>query len=297
MKIALVTNKNYHHKFWVSQLYKNHNVSLVIHPNNSSSIFNLNLYRKKFFDYGILYFFLKILSLIFGFFSKFGLRKSIKIAEKKFFYKYLDDYERIPDHLIKNIKTINCDEAVSLIRKNNIDVICFLGGEIAKKEFIQSARFCFNFHSGISPFYNGNKTNFHAVSDFRPNFCGGTLMKMNERIDGGEILAHYFCSIEKDDFASDLFMKGILGSVMLYNSLLTNLHKEISGIKQHKSLRYLKNIDWTIINDINLSNFYRKKGMHNFVREEKIILYFNNKYNLSDLYSITLDILLKKNTN
>ena len=42
-------------------------------------------------------------------------------------------------------------------------------------------------------------------------------MKMSRKIDGGEILSHYITPIVDNDKAEDLFMKGITGSVILYN--------------------------------------------------------------------------------
>lgn len=77
---------------------------------------------------------------------------------------------------------MNSTNTIKLIKENNLDVICFLGGDITKKDFINSTKLCLNYHSGLSPFYNGNKTNFHAVSDFRPNFAGGTLMKIKAKV-------------------------------------------------------------------------------------------------------------------
>ena len=105
-----------------------------------------------------------------------------------------------------------------MIKNNRIECIFFLGGDLARAEVINSVKLCVNFHSGISPVYNGNKTTFHAVSNYRPNCNGETLMIMNE-IDGGDILMHFLTSINDEDRAEDLFMKGIIGSVSLFQRL------------------------------------------------------------------------------
>ena len=100
----------------------------------------------------------------------------------------------------------------------------FLGGDIIKNEFINSFKYCFNFHSGISPFFNGNKTNFNACANFRPNFVGGTLMRMSEKIDGGDILMHYLPEINYNDNPGSLFVKGIIGAVEMYTYLLSDIN-------------------------------------------------------------------------
>ena len=63
-------------------------------------------------------------------------------------------------------------------------------------------------------------------------------MKMSTKIDGGEILSHYITPIVDNDKAEDLFMKGIIGSVELYDRLLKLDNFNISGIKQKKTMNY-----------------------------------------------------------
>ena len=241
MRIALVTNKKLHHKYWVSQLYKNYDVDLIIHPIGVKQSLVKKIKNKRFMYYGFFNLVLKIFSIIYGKFSRKGISKNMKILEDKYFKKYENEYLNIPKSKIHELETVNSEKAIDLIKKHKIDVICFLGGDIAKKEFINSVKICLNYHSGISPFYNGNKTNFHTVSDFRPNFAGGTLMKMNERIDGGEILMHYLCPIEGSDKAEDLFMKGIIGAVKTYKEFFEMNDFEIKGIVQKRSFKYVRN--------------------------------------------------------
>ena len=294
MNIALVTNKELHHKYWVSQLYHHHNnnVRLIIHPSGVKSSVGNKIKQKRLFFYGLFYFILKVISLFYNkYFSK-GLSMSNNRAENIFFKKYENQYDKIPKEIILEVDTVNSTTVIQLIKDNDIDVICFLGGDIAKKNFIKSARICLNFHSGISPYYNGARTNYHAVSDFRPNFTGGTLMKMNERIDGGEIFMHYLCPISGTDRAEDLFMKGIIGAVKTYQEFLNNYSHDAKGIKQKRSFKFVRNIDWTIINDIKLNVFYKKNRMEIYEREELIIDYVNKNYSHGDMYRISLKEIL-----
>lgn len=292
MNIALVTNKELHHKYWISQLYKSNNIELIIHPTGLSESFIKRIRKKKLFYYGIFVFFLKTLSIIYSVVSRNGMNLSINAAEKKYFKKYEKEYLKIPKETIVDVETVNSQAVIDLIKKHKIDIICFLGGDIAKKEFINSAKLCLNYHSGVSPFYNGTKTNFHTVSDFRPNFTGGTLMKMNERIDGGEILMHYICPIVNDDTAADLFMKGIIGAVKVYKEFFKMATTNVNGVIQKKSFKYVRNIDWTIINDIKLMKFYKYNRMKIYARSESIIDYTNKNYSSGDLYKISLQKIL-----
>tara|TARA_Y100001954_G_C15828605_1_gene613627 strand:- start:10126 stop:11013 length:888 start_codon:yes stop_codon:yes gene_type:complete len=295
MNIALVTNKDLHHKYWIRQLYKKNKskIKLIIIPKGKKKTIFEKISDKKIFYYGLFYLFLKLLSLFYNMFSFSVFSGSIRKAEKKYFINESKKFKEIPENLIRYVETVNCDESIKLIKKHKIHSIFFLGGDIAKNDFIKSASVCLNYHSGLSPFYNGNKTIFHSVSDFRPNFAGGTLMKMNERIDGGEILMHFLPEINNEDNAADLFMKGIIGSVKLFQHYIDNYDHEIKGIKQKKSFRYLRNIDWNITNDLRLLSFYKKDRMKIYSRDSEIISYINKGYDLSKMYSIVLTKILK----
>ena len=54
-------------------------------------------------------------------------------------------------------------------------------------------------------------------------------MKMNERIDGGEILSHYLVPIDETDTPSTLYMKNFQGRLKLYTEYLNsrNFDKEV----------------------------------------------------------------------
>ena len=284
MRVALVTNKLYHHKFWAYMLWKNFDVKLILHPNNANLIERIkskNLLRKGYRKFAA-----KVLSFAYNSLFPSSLQNSLSNAEKTFFINYKDKYDQIPEKVKKEVSTVNCPSSVKLIKDNKIDVICFLGGEIAKKDFIDSPRkISLNFHSGFSPFYNGSKTIFHSVSDSKPNYSGGTLMEINEKIDGGNILAHYLPSIGKRDNATSLFMKGIIGSVKLYYVILSSIIRDepIIGIPQGKPLKYVTNLDWNILTDIQLYKFENSRSIRNFTRKEKIVFYHLNKRKELDL--------------
>ena len=284
MRVALVTNKLPHHKFWAYMLWKKFDVKLILHPRNNNFIERIK--SKRLLRKGYRKFMAKILSFVFNSLNPSSLQNSLNRAENFFFTDYIDKYDEIPEKIKKDVSTVNCQSSVELINDNKIDVICFLGGEIAKKDFIDSPRkISLNYHSGFSPFYNGSKTIFHSVSDSKPNYSGGTLMAINEKIDGGNILAHYLPSINEKDTATSLFMKGIVGSVKLYYVILISIikNKQILGLPQGKPLKYVTNLDWNILKDIQLYKFESSRSIINFTRKEKIIFYHLNKGKTLDL--------------
>lgn len=298
--IVLATGKEPHHKYWAFQLYENHHVVAILHPNpgsNKGKISKINEKVRYNLKYGYTWLFLKLLGQIYNKFSKASRKQEGKKYETIFFQNYLSKYDEIPREIIHNIKSVNDKETIELVNNLDVDVICVLGGDLAKKDFIESAKIAsLNFHSGISPFYNGNGTNYWAVSDFRPNFVGGTLMYITERIDGGPIISHYLPPIEEDDHAGSLFMKNIIGAVKLYNNALDSIYKgkKPIGIKQQRSSRYLRAMDWTICQDLRLTYFHKNKMMKNFVRDEHIINYYDGPEGNSHIFEKTLEVILAK---
>ena len=296
MRVLLVTNKSNHHKYWSYELYSKYNVVGICHPNSKP--------RRKFLfrdlkKLGFIFSLLKLFSYVYHKFSKKSFTQRLGNYQNDFFSKEAELYKTIPKNFVYTVDDINSDQSIEFAKQMNPDIICFLGGGIVKKEFLSIARMVtLNFHSRISPFYNGSGTTFSAVADSRPNFCGGTLMTMNERIDGGAILAHYLTPIEEDDNSSRLFLKGIKGAVKLYCVVLDHISKTKSApveFTQTKSVKYCTSSEWTIYQDIKLNTFESSGKMKRYVRGEKIISFFDKEdYSDSQPYIDTLKEILKK---
>jgi len=277
LRLALVTGNSLHHKFWVSKLYSNFDVKLIFHPQSENIIEIIK--RKNILRHGLFGLFLKLLSIFYNFISSQSIRQMNKSCENSFFKKYEISYDQIPSNIISKPKSINSEYVMQRIKNEEIDVICFLGGGIAKKELINSPKlFTLNFHSGVSPLYNGTKTIFHPCSDNSPNFCGGTLMRMTEKIDGGRVLLQYFPSIKENDTASSIFMKTIIGSTKLYHLFLKITEKDYfpEGVTQPPTKNYSRYIDWTITNDLQINNFHNRKIVNDFQRKENIISFLQS---------------------
>lgn len=277
MNIAVITGHEFHHKYFAYELYRELGVKLIVIQQPVHHI-GRSFREKKLLSFGLYWFLQKMLSLLYNFLGKNSMSGALKTREKQYFEPYGEKFAEIPGDIIIRVPSVNDDIVAHLLQEKNIDIICFLGGEIVDGRIIRTARMCsLNFHSGLSPYYNGNKSIFHAVKDHRPNFAGGTLMYITPRVDGGKILAHFIPSIESNDTAADLFMKTIIGAVKLYLSFFSYIreHPLPEGVIQERSFRYTRNIDWTIMDDIRLRRFEKENGMKRFIRGEQFIYYYD----------------------
>ena len=107
------------------------------------------------------------------------------------------------------VDDVNSAATIEHLRSLQPDVVVCLGGPIYREALIEAVPLMVNFHSGISPLYNGTSTIAFAFANGHPHLCGGTLMLMSTAVDGGDILAHYLPSIEPDDDPASLFAKTV----------------------------------------------------------------------------------------
>ncbi len=295
MNLAIVTNTQPHHKYFVSEMAHRFNVALIIHPTDKGS-FRQRL--PKITHYGLLHAKLKIAGLIYQKLVKHSYANQLKKEEKHITDEMISDYNNLPASAIHYMPTVNSTEAINMIKANEIDVICFLGGDLAKQPFIDSAKICsLNFHSGISPIYNGHKSTFHAVKDGRPNLCGGTLMYISSRVDGGDILAQHFTEITTNDSAASLFMKGIAGAVALYTTFIN--HIQTNGcppaVVQERTIHFTRNADWTLADDLKLHHFEKSGRMKIYERPAKNVLYYTQpSITIHDIVKQISEITLSK---
>ena len=125
MKLAIVTNNELHHKYFITELYKHYNVEVIIQPKREKQGVFKTLKQKHFFMYGYLWFTLKLTSLIFNKVSSNSMQKQLKKNEDIFFSKYKKEFYSIPKDKIYTPQTVNSEEAIKIIKDNDIDIICF----------------------------------------------------------------------------------------------------------------------------------------------------------------------------
>lgn len=253
MKIILVTNTEPRHLFWINSLSNEWDVKGVVfvRPINRKIKPKYNNFLHR-----CLWLFLHGFSYVFNKIVKNSIFYNFKEIEKNYFpYTFAKTNKHLAE---KNIEVFNCNDinSVKTIQwLNNLepDIVCFLGGDIVKKIFFDSINaLVLNYHSGLSPFFNGSATIYQAYINANPSMCGGTLMIMNEKIDGGNILAYHLPSICVSDTPNLIFLKNIRGAAEIYSLFLQyyNEKKTYSSIPQLTSMLYFKSNDWTIYHDL-----------------------------------------------
>lgn len=277
-RLLILTGSKIHHKYFINKLSEcGEIIGVIIEDKKAPSK------RKKMKHFGYLWTMAKFLSKL-----NYRFQKSDEYAtllNKQEIEKRFEDFQ---DRIIK-VSNINSEESIKIIEDLAPDYICSLGGGLIEDKGISLAKKCaLNFHSGISPFYNGADINSKVFENRNLNYLGGTLMIMTAKIDGGMILSHYFPSIELQDTPNTLFYKGIIGGTELYKEFINYNEKEgrYTSIHQKKPMHYYLGYDHTIMTDIVVKYFLRKGLIKKFIRPDKKINYYDNSSTVKDLLSV-----------
>jgi methionyl-tRNA formyltransferase len=294
-KIVIVTGDSPHHKQLVVRLAEQHNVVGILHPaerNNGGKFHRLRNWAKR---HGWPLALLSAAAALPEAVSGWTMKEELARAEERY-QPFVAKYEKLDKALIHPAVDVRSTAARELMRRLDPDVAVTLGGPLYPSEFIASCRLMLNFHSGLSPIYNGSSTINFAFANGHPHLCGGTLMKMSSVIDGGAILAHYLPSVDAGDGPASLFMKTVGGAATLYERFLG----AYSGgspprcIPQAPPLFYYRHLQWSLY-QTQLVNYYLKTRLaQKHLRAEQIVEYWNTSTDSEarDLYRRTIDGLL-----
>jgi hypothetical protein len=293
MKVCLVTNKGAHHYYWINELAQHVELSQIVLVDIESK--KQKKIKRGYKQFGFKWLLLKISSTVFG---KLNKKYGMDTSSADFFQFTNKKIQALRNQFAPQITectTINDEHVIQRIKESKPDLVCFLGGDIAKKKFFEQINVpVLNFHSGISPLYNGSATTFNAIMNGTPNLCGGTLMLMNEKIDGGKMLAHYLTPIEENETGGTLFNKGIIGCVKLYTDFFRfyEQNKAFNSINQGSPLLYFKSNDWTIWEDLKYRSYIQKNIFKKYIRKESVFTYYDQDINTEKMYGQLLTKLL-----
>lgn len=166
------------------------------------------------------------------------------------------------------IADIHGHEAITLLQQLDVDVVLASGGPIYRPALIESVPLVLNFHTGISPLYNGTDSAFWPFANGHPQLTGGTLMVMSPKIDGGDILAHCLPAIEADDTPGRLLVKTIEQGIELASCFL-DMHATatpFTRIPQDSPMHFTRSADWSVHHDLMLARNLRQQICSNHVR-------------------------------
>jgi folate-dependent phosphoribosylglycinamide formyltransferase PurN len=126
------------------------------------------------------------------------LMSSKRVKELNLVYKF--DYSLIPVSKVINVKSVNSNETIEYLKKNQPDVILVAGTRIISKKVLSSVHSRFiNIHAGITPFYRGVHGAYWALANNDAENMGVTVHYVDKGIDTGKILIQEQISIIKED--------------------------------------------------------------------------------------------------
>jgi methionyl-tRNA formyltransferase len=197
-------------------------------------------------------------------------------AAKRFFPYAAESYDERASGVAQVVDDINASATVELVRGIAPDVVVCLGGPIYRAPLIDACRMMLNFHSGISPLYNGTSTILFAFANGHIHLCGGTLMIMSLAVDGGDVLGHYLPAIENGDDPATLFMKTVRGAAVAYDRVLTYLEDggTLAACPQPPALFYYTGADWTVEQTHRIKRLLESRAVERFTRDDEHIDYY-----------------------
>jgi folate-dependent phosphoribosylglycinamide formyltransferase PurN len=294
-KIVIVTGESPHHKQLIVRLAEHHHVVGILHPVVGPAGGKLHRLRSWARGHGWPLALLSATAALPKAVSGWTMKQELAKAEERY-ERFVAEYEKLDKGLIHRAVDVKSAAACELMSRLDPDVVVTLGGPLYPSEFIASCRLMLNFHSGLSPIYNGSSTINFAFANGHPHLCGGTLMKMSSVIDGGAILAHYLPSVDAGDGPASLFMKTVGGAATLYKRFLDAYSggSPPRSIPQAPPLFYYRHMHWSLY-QTQFVNYYLKTRLANkHLRAEKIVEYWNTSTDSDarDLYRQTIDGLL-----
>jgi folate-dependent phosphoribosylglycinamide formyltransferase PurN len=186
-------------------------------------------------------------------------------------------YEARVAAVAERVEDVNGERAIRRLGELAPDVVCCLGGPIYRAPLIASVPLMLNFHSGVSPLYNGADTIAQAFANGHLALCGGTLMTMSPTVDGGDMLAHVLPAIEAGDTPGRLFARTVAGAIDAYLAVLAHLADggQLSGVRQPPPLFYLRASDWTAVQGHRVRRLVAEDAAARRTREQRIVPYWD----------------------
>jgi folate-dependent phosphoribosylglycinamide formyltransferase PurN len=187
------------------------------------------------------------------------------------------EYEARVAPVAETVADVNGAAAIERLRTLAPDVVCCLGGPIYRSPLIAAVPLMLNFHSGLSPLYNGAATVAQAFANDHLRLCGGTLMTMSATVDGGDVLAHVLPAIEPRDTPGRLFARTAAGAIEAYREVLGHLAAggSLVGVPQPSPLFYLRASDWTAVQGQRTRRLVARDAASEQVRPGRIVRYWD----------------------
>jgi folate-dependent phosphoribosylglycinamide formyltransferase PurN len=278
MRVAVITGELPHHKHLCVELARNHDLAGIVHFDGRSNGAGprIRKLRREVARNGLSYAVMRALGRMPGSLVGWDEAAEYERAEREFFPDAEASYAALDSVTVHDSANVNDPASIALLRSLEAEVVICLGGPIYRRPLIDACGLMLNFHSGISPLYNGTSTISFAFANGHPHLCGGTLMTMSHVVDGGEVLAHQLPAIEKDDTPATLFMKTTRGAADAYVRFLDHLERAGTYTKSEQTPPLFECLaaDWTVYHRQRIRQHLRAGIAERFVRDEEQIAYW-----------------------
>jgi hypothetical protein len=267
-----------HSKYFCAYLGQRHQLVRVIHPAPARSDFRARMRRarKALAQSGGTHSLLRALATL----PRVGWdgATAFSEAESRFFPGVAAEYRDLVAPVATRVLDVNDESTQRLVREAAADIVLCLGGPIYRKPLIKTCQTMINFHSGVSPVYNGASTIMFACANGHFHLCGGTLMTMSSTVDGGDILAHYLPAIEPEDTPATLFMKTVRGAAEAADSFLTHveLTRTFARCPQPSPFFYYTSGDWTLHYSRQLRRHLARGSAARAARPAELVEYYRS---------------------
>lgn len=245
MKVAVITPAgSAHGQHLCAEIAAAHELVGVLHPEPRPGASKLQRVRREAAAFGVPYELLRLAASAPG--SIGGWRQGAGARTDAYFPGAAERYASLVAPVARSFADVNAPDAVSWLGSLGADVGMCLGGPIYRAPLIESVPLMLNFHSGVSPLYNGTSTIAFAFANGHAHLCGGTLMVMSPEVDGGDILGHYLPAVERDDDPGTLFAKTVRGAAEIALRFLGGSLDRFASCPQPPALFYYRGSDWTV---------------------------------------------------
>jgi hypothetical protein len=245
MKVAVVTPAgSAHGQHLCAEIASRHELVGVLHPEPRPGASKLKRARLEAAAFGVPYELLRLAASAPAGIG--GWRQGAGARTDAYFPGAAERYASLVAPVARSFPDVNAPEVMSWLGSLGADVGLCLGGPIYRAPLIESVPLMLNFHSGVSPLYNGTSTIAFAFANGHAHLCGGTLMVMSPEVDGGDILGHYLPAVERGDDPGTLFAKTVRGAAEIALRFLDGGVEGFTRCPQPPALFYYRGSDWTV---------------------------------------------------
>jgi len=166
-------------------------------------------------------------------------------AEEKFFGRAeWPDTER----LAVAMESLNNSETIRFVNRFNPDLLLSYGVHKLNPDFLKEsdAKFKWNIHGGLSPWYRGVTTHFWPSYFLEPQMTGMTVHELTQDIDGGGVIHQTAAELIRGDGIHDLACRAVMSLGEVLPRLFSTVRNGTLGQPkaQTTSGRIWRGIDW-----------------------------------------------------